>query len=107
MSDAMEDLKTSLEARSAELRKKQRVVKDLADLKAICKQQAGQQADFFVALTGGFKSSKTITYDPKWGWTIHNDIDDTWQEYKTDRNMLKFTHIGKALAAGALYWYGF
>ena len=80
-------------------------VVDVEHMKSICKKEGGQ-ASFFIVLAGGAaRSSKDITFSTEDGWTIFNNIDDSWQDYRTDRNMLKFTNIGKALEKGAFYSY--
>ena len=71
------------------------------------KKLAVDGADFYIALNGGLKSSKTITYVPGNNtFEIINDIDFSFniltEEKLFDR---KYTNVGYALENNALFAY--
>jgi hypothetical protein len=85
------------------------LVKDLAHLKAICQQEFGC-AEFFIQLNAGARSSKRISHTPgaKKPWWVLNEIDETEQEFGSDKALLAPANsmIGEALAKQAFYWRG-
>ena len=71
------------------------------------KKLAVDGADFYIALNGGLRSSKTITYIPSNNtFEIFNDIDGSFdiltEEELFDR---KHTNLGYALENNALFAY--
>ncbi len=86
-----------------------RLVKDLADLKAIIKDLGGK-GEFYIMLSGGqFRSSKTIKRDSVTGsWWVYNHIDDMEQSFDGDAELLdpEASHIGVALDRNAFVWRG-
>ena len=75
-------------------------IKDLTHLKELLESRE-EALDFFIALNGGFRSSKRISYDAD-GFFIHHEIDDTMEEDIGDKAFMK-SFTGKAMYAGALY----
>lgn len=70
------------------------------------KELAVPDAEFFIMLNFGLRSSKRIEYDDeKDSWWVYNDIDDTEMTLTTEE-LAKETNIIKALEMGALYLYG-
>jgi hypothetical protein len=70
------------------------------------KEVAGDGADFFILLGGGFvRSSKYISYDPAEDrFWILNLIDDSEQNLKASNIMQKrHTNIGEAIQKGAFF----
>ena len=61
--------------------------------------------EYFVALNGGFKSSKTISYSNN-KFHIVNEIDGS-TESLTEKQLMdnKHTAIGEAISKGAFYKY--
>ena len=67
------------------------LVKDLAHLKEICISQ-GDRAECFIALNGGAKSSKGITFmDP--GWDIYHDISESWNDTASPPAISRFLFL--------------
>ena len=80
-------------------------VKDIETLKKLILEDC--EHDFFVQLNGGFRSSKTIDYNPiKKKFIIINEIDGT-KQVLTEKNLFnqKYTNIGYAMQQGAFYFY--
>jgi len=77
-----------------------RRVKDLRELKKLCRGEDGE--DFFISF-GMARSSKHISYDGTF-WYIFNEIDDSEQTLTT-RELKQSTSIIEALEKGALYMY--
>jgi len=81
--------------------KKPQKIKDLDQLKKL----AVPDAEFFIMLNFGLRSSKRIEYDEeKDSWWVYNDIDDSEMTLATEE-LAKDTNIIEALEKGALYKY--
>ena len=63
--------------------------------------------DYFIALNGGFRSSKYIDYSTKsCKFFIMNEIDNTDQTLNEKQLMDRdYTNVGYAMTVGALYAY--
>jgi hypothetical protein len=88
---------------------KTRKIMSLEELKkeAIYNERKGM-AEFFIMLNGGLRSSKRIAYYSETStFDVHNEIDDSYQEDLTEKELLSDTHIGVAIERGALYKYEF
>lgn len=77
-----------------------RKIKDLKELKKLCRKDGGEE--FFISL-GIARSSKHINYDGNF-WYVYNEIDDSEQTLTT-RELKRDTNIIEALEKGALYMY--
>lgn len=77
-----------------------RKVKDLKELRKLCRKEDGE--DFFISF-GIARSSKHISYDGNF-WYIYNEIDDSEQTLTT-RELKRETNLIEALDKGALYMY--
>ena len=80
-------------------------VKTVAKLRKLAKKDGGE--DFFIALNGGLRSSKHISYasDEK-KFYVSNEIDGSEQTL-TEKQLLNecYTNIGKAIKLGGFYRY--
>jgi len=77
-------------------------IKSIAQLKKHCKENGGQ-AEFFVHLNGGLRSSKTIFHEGGKRFEVINEID--WSEESMTEAELKDSIIGEAIKKGAFYSY--
>ena len=79
-------------------------VNSVEEMIRICKQKRSGQAEFLLLLVGGFLSVKDITFSENkedYRWTVYNNIDDSFEEFDTDEDLLRKTHIGLAMERGA------
>ena len=80
-----------------------RKVKDIEDLKKICKDK---HKDFFIWLNHGVRSSKTVFFDSERNlFSVYNEIDGSMEEL-TEKEIQdnSITNIGKAIKMGAFYY---
>lgn len=63
--------------------------------------------DYFIALNGGFRSSKFLDYSPKSGkFYITNEIDGSKQTLNEKHFMSRnYTNVGYAMTVGSLFAY--
>ena len=82
-------------------------VKSLAHLKKLASNKHGDRVDFFIAVAGGAgRSSKQINYDPETGlFSLVNEIDYSFQDDLTDKDLKEQTFIVDAIEAGTFYKY--
>jgi hypothetical protein len=82
-------------------------VLSLDHLKQLATDEKGFRQDFFISLAGGVaRSSKQILYDPtvKRFWIV-NEIDGSFQDYLSDKQLARHTNIVDAIESGTLYKY--
>jgi len=72
-------------------------VRDIEHLKELCEDRS---IDFCVALNGGVKSTKNISWDGR-KFCVFNGISGTLDRYTPER--LQECFIGEAIEAGAFY----
>jgi hypothetical protein len=79
-------------------------VKDLAELKIQC---LNKNNDYYIALNGGLRSSKNITYNSTTDkWHIYNEIDNTYDVFNGDEDFKeKYPLFFAALKMGAIIKY--
>lgn len=65
---------------------------------------ADKYIECFVALNGGCRSSKDISFNDDGGYYVFNYIDDSHENIPHDELMQSFP-IGEAISKGALYAY--
>jgi hypothetical protein len=82
-------------------------VKSLEHLKQLAESANGIRQHFFISLAGGVaRSSKQILYDPGTKrFDIVNEIDFSFQENLSEKQLRTRTNIVDAIEAGALYKY--
>ena len=79
-------------------------INSLTELKKFA--QAEEGVECFIALNGGFRSSKRIWYNPKTNlFDVFNEIDDSDQEDLHSSQLWNESNIGEALDKGALWRY--
>lgn len=78
-----------------------RQIQDLLELSALASAPEGLEC--FIALNGGFRSSKYIRFESG-VFSVTNEIDDSEQEL-TASELWSESNIGEALDKGALYTY--
>ncbi len=83
-----------------------RKIKDLEELKKLASPEA---LECFISLAGGaVRSSKNIAYCPQDDtFDVFNEIDGSWEESLSEKDLWNLTNIGEALDKGALWSYGF
>ena len=67
------------------------------------KEEACETSDFFIALNGGIRSSKSILFD-EGIFYIHNDIDESEEEL-TEEQLFSVSNIGTAINKKAFFKY--
>ena len=78
-------------------------MKKIETIEQLKKEALETNLECFIQL-GIARSSKTVSWDDITGWWwIHNEIDDTKQELKDDKELAEQTHIVEAIHKGALW----
>jgi hypothetical protein len=79
-------------------------INSLEELKNEATVEDGGYADFFIILNGGARSSKQISYNPHTNrFDVINEIDFSYQDNLSEKQLANKTHIVVALDRGALY----
>lgn len=96
-------------------KQKRILVKNIKHLKQILSRDENgdlSPKDFFIWIGGAVRSSKYILYHGKDRfpgdalWWVGHQIDDSEEEFNSDKAFLSKTHIGEAIKKKAFYWYG-
>lgn len=72
------------------------------ELDNILRKSGGVPVEFYVLLTGGLRSSKTINFDENENYEVLNEIDDSEEVIEHDKLMQSFP-IGEAISKGAFF----
>jgi hypothetical protein len=82
-------------------------IKTLEALKKAAKNKKGDLTDFYMLVAGGLaRSSKRIIYHPSTKtFDVFNEIDDSFQENLTAKDLKEQTFIVDAIEAGTFYKY--
>ena len=82
------------------------MAKKIDSLQQLKELSAEDGLDIFILLNGGLRSSKRITYfESDDTWDVYNEIDDSYQEGLTTKQLDEETIVVEALKNGALYRY--
>lgn len=82
------------------------IINSLDELKSFCIKNEEEYVDCFILLKGLFRSSKRILYDPEENtFSVHNEIDDSYQDDLTEEQLKTETMIIEAIRKKALYIY--
>ena len=82
------------------------LIKSVEELKQAALYDERAIVEFFIVLKFGLRSSKRIVYFPETNtFDVHNEIDDSWEEDLTEKQLINETHIGVAIEKGAFYKY--
>lgn len=83
------------------------IVNSIGHLKQLC--NINGYAEFYIILGGGLCcSSKRIWYNSASNFfDIHNEIDDTWLENISEKDLNELTMIGEAIEKHALFYTGY
>lgn len=78
----------------------------MEELKIEASSANGGYVNFFIQLNAGARSSKQISYDPETKkFNIINEIDFSYQDNLSERQLKNNTHIILAMEEGALFKY--
>jgi hypothetical protein len=82
-------------------------IRTLNQLKKTAINNQGEFSEFFIMIGDGLaKSSKRIIYFPQTKtFDVHNEIDDSYQEDLTEKQLSTETNIVNAIKKGALFQY--
>lgn len=81
-------------------------IESMEELKREASSVNGSYVDFFISLNGGARSSKQIFYNPETKrFNIINEIDFSYQDNLSERQLENKTHIIFAIKNGAFYKY--
>ena len=83
------------------------MINSMAHLKQLC--NINGYAEFYILLGGGLcRSSKRIWHNSTANYfDIYNEIDETWQEKITEKELKEFTMIPEAIDKHALFYTGY
>jgi len=82
------------------------LINSLNELKSICIANDDEYVDCFILLQGLFRSSKRILFDPQENtFSVHNEIDDSYQDDLTEEQLRTETMIIEAIEKKALFLY--
>lgn len=82
-------------------------IKTLEALKKAANNKKGDMTNFYMLVAGGLaRSSKRIAFHPSTKtFNVYNEIDDTFQENLTEKQLKEETFIVDAIEAGTFYKY--
>ena len=82
-------------------------IKTLDALKTAATNKKGEMSDFFMLVAGGIaRSSKRIIFPPSTQtFDIFNEIDDSFQENLTEKELKEQTFIADSIEAGGFFKY--
>lgn len=82
------------------------LINSLQELKSICIENGDEYVECFILLQGLFRSSKRVLYDQKENtFSVHNEIDDSYQDDLTEEQLKTDTMIIEAIEKKALFLY--
>ena len=83
-----------------------KLVNSIEELKSICINNGDEYVDCYILLQGLFRSSKRILFDPRENaFSVHNEIDDSYQDDLTEEQLKTDTMIIEAIEKKALFLY--
>lgn len=84
-----------------------KIIQSITHFKKLC--NINGFAEFYIILAGGFtRSWKRVHYNSEYKtFDIHNEIDDTWNDDITEKELIKITMIAEAIEKKALIYTGF